>query len=95
MCVACREHVHRIAKDGYLFVTWANNHYTDFALSWVHHMKMNNITNYMVGAMDDDILQTLARRSIPTFSIQAGEPLRVCRWSQWAFRTAAAAAVLP
>jgi hypothetical protein len=70
---ACRENVQRVAKDGYLFVTWANHHYTDFALTWVQHMKMQNITNFMVGAMDDKILASLARRSIPTFSMQSGE----------------------
>jgi hypothetical protein len=37
-------------------------------------MKMQNITNFMVGAMDDKILASLARRSIPTFSMQSGEP---------------------
>lgn len=70
---ACRENVHRVAKDGYLFVTWANHHYTDFALTWVQHMRMQNITNFMVGAMDDKILASMARRSIPTFSMQSGE----------------------
>eukprot|EP00882_Tetradesmus_deserticola_P025734 GHRQ01028293.1.p1 GENE.GHRQ01028293.1~~GHRQ01028293.1.p1 ORF type:complete len:344 (+),score=91.62 GHRQ01028293.1:276-1307(+) len=67
-----RENVHRVAKDGYLFVTWANHHYTDFALTWVQHMRMQNITNFMVGAMDDRILASMARRSIPTFSMQSG-----------------------
>jgi hypothetical protein len=28
--------------------------------------------------MDDDILATLARRAIPTFSMQAGELLALC-----------------
>jgi hypothetical protein len=36
-------------------------------------MKMQNITNFMVGAMDDKILASLARRSIPSFSMQSGE----------------------
>jgi hypothetical protein len=65
--------VHRLAKDGYLFVTWANHHYTDFAMSWVKRLQGLGMTNFMVGAMDDDILATLARRAIPTFSMQAGE----------------------
>jgi len=69
-----RENVHRLAKDGYLFVTWANHHYTDFAMSWVQRLKQLGLRNYMVGAMDDDILATLARRAIPTFSMQSGEP---------------------
>lgn len=72
-CCNCRENVHRIAKDGYLFVTWANHHYTDFAMSWVHHLQSQNVTNFMVGSMDDQILSTLAKRKIPTFSMQSGE----------------------
>lgn len=71
--------MHRVAKDGYLFVTWANHHYTDFALTWVQHMKLQNITNFMVGAMDDKILASLARRSIPTFSMQSGELARAAQ----------------
>lgn len=68
-----RDNVHRLAKDGYLFVTWANHHYTDFAMSWVQRLRALNLTNYMVGAMDEDIQATLARRNVPTFSMQSGE----------------------
>lgn len=71
-----REEVHRIAKDGYLFVTWANHHYTDFAMSWVQHLRALNVTNFLVGAMDADILQSLARRGIPVFSMESGEALQ-------------------
>jgi hypothetical protein len=71
--VVGRENVHKLAKDGYLFVTFANHHYTDFAMSWVNRLKLLGLSNYLVGAMDDDILATLARRAIPTFSMQSGE----------------------
>jgi hypothetical protein len=62
-----------LAKDGYLFVTFANHHYTDFAMSWVARLRALNATNFLVGAMDDDILSTLARRGVPTFHMQSGE----------------------
>jgi hypothetical protein len=65
--------VQRLAKDGYLFVTWANHHYTDFAMSWVKRLQTLGLSNFLVGAMDNDILATLARRAIPTFSMQSGE----------------------
>jgi hypothetical protein len=68
-----RENVHKLAKDGYLFVTWANHHYTDFVMSWVARLRALGLTNYLVGAMDNDILSTLARRSVHTFSMQSGE----------------------
>lgn len=38
-------------------VTWANEHYLDFAISWVAGLRRIGITGYMVGAMDDDMLR--------------------------------------
>ena len=38
-------------------VTWANFHYLDFVLNWVEHIRKSRITSYLVGAMDDRILQ--------------------------------------
>ncbi|KIZ02110.1 hypothetical protein MNEG_5845 [Monoraphidium neglectum] len=67
-----RELVQSLAEDGYLVVTWANHHYTDFALTWVYHVQQVGIKGYMVGAMDEAILITLAKRKIPTFSMAAG-----------------------
>ena len=52
-----RELAHRHARDGIVIVTWANSHFHDFVLNWVHHMGVHGISNYMVGAMDDDIGQ--------------------------------------
>lgn len=37
--LARRELVQSLADNGYLVVTWANQHYTDFALTWVHHVE--------------------------------------------------------
>jgi hypothetical protein len=67
-----RDLVKSIAQDGYLVVTWANHHYTDFALTWVHHVQQAGIKGYMVGAMDEEILLALAKRSIHTFSMSSG-----------------------
>ena len=47
----------KIAQDGYLVVTWANWHYQDFVHTWVHHVQKVGITGYIVGAMDDHLLQ--------------------------------------
>jgi hypothetical protein len=52
-----RELAHKHARDGIVIVTWANSHFYDFVLNWVHHMRVHDISNYMVGAMDDDIGQ--------------------------------------
>jgi hypothetical protein len=68
----CRETIQPLAQNGMLMVSWANHHYTQFALTWVHHVQALNITGYMMGAMDDEILVTLAKRKINTFSMKAG-----------------------
>ncbi len=52
-----REMVQRIAQNGYVVVTWANWHYKDFVLTWVAHVQRAGITGYIVGAMDDQLLQ--------------------------------------
>lgn len=49
--------VDRLKQDGYLVVTWANWHYQDFVMTWVAHVKSVGITGYIVGAMDDQLLQ--------------------------------------
>lgn len=61
--------------DGkYVFVTWANSHYTDFALSWAHHLRSVGLGDHMVvGAMDDPVLYSLAKRRIAAFAMQGGE----------------------
>ena len=40
-----------------MLVTWANLHYLDFVLNWVAHVHALNISAYLVGAMDDGILE--------------------------------------
>ncbi len=60
MCVCvytCRELVESLAQDGYIMVTWANEHYLDFALSWVAGLKRAGVDSYLVGAMDEDMLK--------------------------------------
>jgi hypothetical protein len=59
-----RELAHRHARDGIIIVTWANFHFFDFVLNWVHHMELHGITNYMVGAMDADTGQVGAAAAV-------------------------------
>ena len=48
-------------------MTWANDHYRDFARSWVGNLKQIGITNYMVGAMDEDLFEYLNDEKINTW----------------------------
>lgn len=53
-------------------VTWANDHYFDFVMNWVTNLRRINVTNFMVGAMDDDLLQRLLAEDVPTWAMQSG-----------------------
>ncbi|CAK0784493.1 hypothetical protein CVIRNUC_007697 [Coccomyxa viridis] len=53
-------------------VTWANLHYLDFVLNWVDHVRACGIKAFLVGAMDDRILQELVKRRISTFAMHSG-----------------------
>jgi hypothetical protein len=65
-------------------VTWANFHYLDFVLNWVEHVHALGIRTYLVGAMDDRILQVrfpriLCQGVIPAVAL--GTPLALVAWS--------------
>lgn len=55
--LAFRERILEVAPSGPVMVTWANFHYLDFVLNWVAHVQALGIKAYLVGAMDDKILQ--------------------------------------
>ena len=40
-----------------IMVTWANFHYQDFVMNWVDHVRGVGVTAYLVGAMDDKLLE--------------------------------------
>ena len=44
-------------KDKLVLVTFANHHFGDFARNWVSHVRALGLANYLVGAMDDRLLQ--------------------------------------
>jgi len=67
-----RERIQPLLQDGYIMVTWANEHYLDFARTWVASMRRVGITGYLVGAMDDDMLRALVRLDINTWRMNTG-----------------------
>ncbi|KAI3429380.1 hypothetical protein D9Q98_005475 [Chlorella vulgaris] len=56
-------------RDGIIIVTWANFHFFDFVLNWVHHMEQHGISNYLVGAMDAETGQALAAKGLNVFAM--------------------------
>lgn len=64
-----------------LMVTWANAHYLDFVLNWASHVEAANISTYLVGALDDELLEALVSRGVPTFAMRTGlSALRDLGW---------------
>lgn len=47
-----RELAQAHAHDNTIIVTWANFHFSDFALNWARHLAALGISHYLVGAMD-------------------------------------------
>lgn len=68
-----------------LVVTWANFHYLDFALNWVHHMEKTGCKTYLVGAMDDELLTVLLDRGVPAFGMSSGLSLDDFGWGSQTF----------
>ena len=66
-------------------VTWANFHYLDFTMNWVEHVKAAGISAYLVGAMDDDLLQELVARQVHCFGMQSGLSMEDFGWGSKQF----------
>ena len=78
--------MHKVAdKDGYIMVTWANNHYYDFVKNWVAHVEGLGITSFVIGAMDNIILAQLLKDGIPCFSMQSGLTANDYGWGSPSF----------
>ena len=60
--------VRRVAgNEGCVIVTWANDHYRDFARSWVGNLRALGLSNFVVGAMDAELYGFLQEEGVPTW----------------------------
>jgi len=66
-------------------VTWANDNHFDFVQNWVWHLRGLNVTNFLVGAMDDVILHKLIEARVPTFNMKTGLDTKDLGWGTAAF----------
>ncbi len=80
-----RELVNRYAKDNFVTVSFGNLHYMGFIENWVRHLEELNVTNYIVGAMDDDALRALVERDINAFSMSHSFPRSDFGWGSQTF----------
>lgn len=60
------------SRVGIIVITWANYHYLDFVQNWVYHVKKSGCKSYLVGAMDDELLQAMLDAGVPTFAMSSG-----------------------
>lgn len=89
----CRELVKGVVMKGRqegekgspVVVTWANYHYLDFVLNWVYHMNKTGCQSYLVGAMDDALLEELVEHKIPAFGMSSGLSLDDFGWGTSTF----------
>ena len=80
-----RELVQAVAQNNVVMVTWANHHYLDFVTNWVEHVQALGVRAYIVGAMDEKLLQELVDRHIHVFAMQTGLPTGDLGWGSKAF----------
>ncbi|KMZ58542.1 Glycosyltransferase-like protein [Zostera marina] len=61
--------VEQRVKDNVIIVTFGNYAFMDFILTWVKHLTDLNVTNLLVGAMDDKLMEELYWKGIPVFDM--------------------------
>jgi hypothetical protein len=72
--------------------TWANHAMRDFVANFVLHMRLHNITTYVIGSMDQQLTQYLhdlareARFDIPVLNLHAGLTTGDFGWNSQAFK---------
>ncbi len=63
----------------------SNAGHLDFVLNWVAHLWALNVTSFLIGALDEDMLWELVDREIPAFSLSAGLDKGDWGWGGTAF----------
>ena len=89
----CREYVEKTVFKDYpdpakrppVVVTWANYHYLDFVLNWVHHIQKTGCNTFIVGAMDNRLLEVLVEKNIPCFAMSSGLTTNDFGWGSSTF----------
>ncbi|KAJ7943988.1 arabinosyltransferase [Quillaja saponaria] len=64
-----KELVQQRVKDNVIIVTFGNYAFMDFILTWVKHLTDLRVTNLLVGAMDNKLLEALYWRGVPVFDM--------------------------
>ena len=61
--------VRKHAVNNTIIIAFANANHIDYAFNWLTYIFVNNITNYLVGAVDRTTARTLAGAGVNFFSM--------------------------
>lgn len=86
------EAVKKHVQNKYIIYTWVNYHMRDFLVSFLLHLRRENMTNFVIGALDPEtttFLRTLAPRvsmRIPVLDLHSGLKTGDYGWNSAAFK---------
>ncbi|KAL9268522.1 Arabinosyltransferase XEG113-like protein, partial [Drosera capensis] len=66
-----KELVMERAKGNVIVVTFGNYAFMDFILTWVKHLTDLGLSNLLVGAMDNKLLEALYWKGVPVFDMES------------------------
>lgn len=61
--------VRKHALNNTIIIAFANANHIDYAFNWLTYVFANNITNYLVGAVDPTTARTLSKAGVNVFSM--------------------------
>ena len=71
---------------GQLILTFVNRVRLDFAATWVSHVTLLGLTNWMVGATDEGAFSGLLAQKVPCFSMRTNLPQGEWDWGSPSFK---------
>jgi len=61
--------VRKHALNNTIIIAFANANHIDYTFNWLTYVFANNITNYLVGAVDPTTARTLSKAGVNVFSM--------------------------
>ena len=69
-----------------IILSFVNRIRLDFASTWEYHVRALGLTNYLIGATDDDALKALHAAKTPCFSMKTNLPQGEWPWGSPSFK---------
>lgn len=81
-----KERVTAVARNGKILLTFTNRVRLDFATTWVSHVRRLGMSNWMIGATDQQALEGLRRDKLPRFNMDTNLPQGEWPWGSPSFK---------